>query len=117
MQAGVTTTVLLPKPGRTKYIRRLLTDRAVLVTALHEVAVYGLDQLSLLTEGFTALPIDVLGSDYYVMAYPQTLRTSSRMVDRAKLSQRPPMETQVTIVPTTSVGSRPANVPFNITLT
>lgn len=93
----------------------VIVDKAVLITALDEVAVYGLDQMQESTDGFTALPTDVIGRDYYVLGYANTIDYlvggGTSLTLAAALD-----DTRVTITPTVAVGSRAAGVPFTITL-
>ncbi|MGN6134711.1 MAG: FG-GAP repeat domain-containing protein [Aureliella sp.] len=69
---GSTTTIALPSQVELSD-SETITDKGILVTALDEVTVTGLDQLQLLTEGFTALPTDAVGSEYYVLGYSHTV--------------------------------------------
>ena len=112
--AGQSTRIELPS-GVELSDSDVIVDKGVLVTALDEVAVYGLDQMQESTDGFTALPTDVIGRDYYVLGYANTIDyvvgggTSLTLAAAAD-------DTRVTITPTVAVGSRAAGVPFTITL-
>lgn len=113
---GITTVVSLPSAVELDILGSdAVVSKGVLVTAVDEVAVYALNQLQLLTEGFTALPTDAIGTEYYVLGYANTVPfvigggTSLTVVGTVA-------NTQVTITPTVAVGSRAAGVPFSISL-
>jgi RHS repeat-associated protein len=111
---GQTTRIELPSQVEL-YDSDVITNLGVLVTALDEVAVYGLNQLTLSTDGFTALPVDTLGRDYVSLGYSNTVNyvlgggTFVAMVAATD-------NTQVTITPKIAVGTRAAGVPYTISL-
>ncbi len=74
VRAGQTTRVELPSSVEIMNSDRVV-DQGILITALNEVAVYGLDRMQESTDGFTALPVDAIGTDYFVLA----MRTRSTM--------------------------------------
>lgn len=112
--AGVATTIQLPSDAE-MLDSDTVTSEGVLVTALDEVAVYGLSQKQFSTAGFTAIPVDALGTDHVVLGYKNTVNsvfpggTSFTLAATAD-------NTTVTITPTLAINARPANVPYSITL-
>jgi RHS repeat-associated protein len=114
VNAGESTTIDLSGVG-TILLNGRTENRGVIVTAVDEVAVYGLNQFTDSTDGFTALPIDTLGTDYRVMAYPNTVQLlgdgGSTLAVVATEDN-----TLVTITPADSAGPNLAGVPFTITL-
>ncbi len=114
MTAGQSTRIDLPSSVELSD-SDVIVDKGILITALDEVAVYGLDQMQESTDGFTALPTDVIGRDYYVLGYANTIDYvigGGTNLTLAAASDN----TIVTITPTVNVGSRTAGVPFSITL-
>lgn len=112
--AGQTTTILLPKDVE-NYNSDMVSNRGILVTALDEVAVYGLDQMAASTDGFTALPADAIGRQYYVLGYENTvfnpLDGGSSLTIAGTVNG-----TTVTITPTATVGTRTVGVPYTVIL-
>ena len=112
--AGQTTTIPLPSEVELFTPDQTL-NKGILVTAIDEVAVYGLNQLTASTDGYTALPVDAIGRNYVVLGYGNTVHlaggggTNLTIVGTAD-------STNVTITPTATAGSRPAGVPFTVTL-
>ncbi|MDX1926135.1 MAG: putative Ig domain-containing protein [Pirellulaceae bacterium] len=112
--AGQTTTIPLPAEVEI-FTPDQTNNKGILVTAIDEVAVYGLNQLIASTDGYTALPVDAIGTNYVVLGYGNTVHlaggggTNLTIVGTAD-------NTNVTITPTVTAGSRPAGVPFTVTL-
>lgn len=111
---GQTTKIVLPYQVEL-WDSDTITNFSVLVTALDEVAVYGLNQLTYSTDGYTALPVDALGRDYITLGYENTIfyalggGTFVAMVAAAD-------NTVVTITPPITIGTRTAGVPYTINL-
>jgi len=57
-----------------------VSNFGVRVTSNADVTVYGLNQYRFTTDAFLALPIDTLGSDYYVMSYTRLLQSQAAIV-------------------------------------
>ena len=70
--AGQTTTIPLPAEVELFTPDQTL-NKGILVTSIDEVAVYGLNQLTASTDGYTALPVDAIGRNYVVMGYGNTV--------------------------------------------
>lgn len=114
VRAGQATRIELPGTVEIMNSDRIV-DQGVLITALDEVAVYGLDRMQESTDGFTALPVDAIGNDYFVLGYSNTI---SYVIDGGTNLTIAATEdnTAVTITPTVTVGTRLAGQPFTITL-
>ncbi len=93
----------------------LIVNKGIMVTALDEVAVYGLNRMQESTDGFTALPVDAIGTDYYVLGYGNTIDYVIGGGTNLTLAAAED-DTQVTITPTVAIGIRPAGQAFTITL-
>ena len=112
--AGQTTTLRLPAEVEIFSPDQTL-NKGILVTAVDEVAVYGLNQLTASTDGYTALPVDAIGRNYVVLGYGNTVHlggeggTNLTIVGTAD-------NTTINITPAVAVGAHPASVPFTITL-
>ena len=112
--AGQTTTLRLPAEVEIFSPDQTL-NKGILVTAVDEVAVYGLNQLTASTDGYTALPVDAIGRNYVVLGYGNTVHlggeggTNLTIVGTAD-------NTTINITPAVAVGAHPASVPFTIML-
>lgn len=110
--ANAVTTVSLPATVMVSGSETTI-NRGVNITANDEVTVYGLNQAPFTTDAFLALPIDVLGTTYKIMSYtPLTsfgLESQFGVVGTEN-------NTVVTIIPSVSVGSRIAGVPYIVVL-
>ncbi|GEM_PF-1156767 len=87
------------------------------VTSDQEIAVYGMSQQATSSDGFTALPVDVLGNSYVAIAdmvhpydtYVYGLGTQIEVVGTED-------ETTVTIIPSVDAGTHLAGIPYEVTL-
>lgn len=114
VDAGVATTIDLPAEVEI-FNSDAIGNQGIIVTALDEVAVFGLNQMQLSTDGFTALPVDAIGQQYRAMAYGNTTNlfvgggTSLTIVGTSN-------NTTVTVTPAVATDNRPAGVPFQFTI-
>lgn len=83
---------------------------AVHVVSQEKVTVYGFNRWSGTTDGFLALPVDALGLEYYALSYP-TAYVMSQLTLIGAFDN-----TQVTVTPTTALGSHIAGKSFVISL-
>lgn len=87
-------------------------SRAIHVTAGADISIYGLNRIQFTTDAFLGLPTNSLGTDYIVQAFPNT-----NIVNGSQFSVVATEDaTVVTITPSQTFGSRPAGVPFNVSL-
>ncbi|MEM9728170.1 MAG: DNRLRE domain-containing protein [Myxococcota bacterium] len=83
--------------------RGAVDDRVIRVTATFEICVYGLNVNVVSTDGFIALPTDVLGTEYVVSGFPgRPLFTSGPHLSVVATED----DTEVVIVPTTRLDHR-----------
>jgi RHS repeat-associated protein len=111
VKAGMTTTVHLPSGTDTQQGDGI-DPFGVHVTSQNEVSVAAVSYLTATTDGFLALPADVLGTQYIVMAYGGGTLFSGSQLDVVATANN----TTVTITPAVSTNFRPAGVPYTITL-
>lgn len=93
--------------------------KGVHIVSDQEVAVYGVSLRSYSSDGFLALPLDILSSQYMLMSYPNL--TWYGGVDQTLISQigivSPYDNVTVTITPSCQTyNGQPAGVPFNVVL-
>lgn len=86
-------------------------DLAIHVTADVAVSVYGLNQLPFSTDAYLALPVHALGTDHVVTTWQTYLDARSQIAVVAAYD-----DTTVTITPAGHTATRPAGVPFTVTL-
>ena len=106
VDAGTVTTVVVPQLAS---LRQSNSDanvaRAVHVTADDDVTVYGLNNLRGTTGAFLGLPVDTLGTDYRVLAYP----SHGQQVGVVATANDTP---RVTVTPFVASELHPAGVPY-----
>jgi hypothetical protein len=112
---GQATTVELPS-GTNLQTTDGVEDLAVHVTAAAPVSVYGLEDVDASTDGFTALPVTGIGTNYYALGYealpgePPEFAPSDFQVVGAEDN------TAVTITPSAKTAQREAGMPYTIDL-
>ena len=109
---GAITTVVLPS-GAYASSDDGISEVGIHVTADQEITIYGLNSQALSTDGFTALPVDVLGNSYMAIAYTP-LVDSSCGTQFAVVATAD--GTNVTITPSVDAGTRLAGIPYVVTL-
>jgi hypothetical protein len=110
---GAVTAVKLP-PGAQTLTSDGIEEKGIHVTAGAPVVVYGLNDYSFTTDAYTALPTNVVGNSYTVLAFGAGLGGNSEFSVVATQNN-----TEVTITPSVDGGeadSRPAGVPYTVTL-
>ena len=109
---GVITTVDVPSDAYASSDDGI-SEVGIHVTSDQEIAVYGLSSQPQSTDGFTALPVDVLGSSYMAIAYAPFFDGSfgSQLAVVATADG-----TNVTITPSVNAGTHPAGIPYVVTL-
>ncbi|HET6512871.1 MAG TPA: T9SS type A sorting domain-containing protein [Candidatus Kapabacteria bacterium] len=121
---GQITTIPLPNGNNSSANTMLNRDQgeiilkgwAVKITALDEVAVFGMNHKRFSTDAFMALPVDVLGTEYRVMSYPMSHGQGAPMPSQFMVIG---VEdgTNVTIIPKSRTWkNKPANTPIDIVL-
>jgi hypothetical protein len=107
---GTVTQVTIPSDGQ-DLTSDTVGDYGIHVTADDPVSVYGLNTEEYSTDGFLGLPTDILGQNYIVEAYTNDIGSGSQfsVVGTAD-------GTNVTIVPSETIGSHPAGTPYTVQL-
>jgi hypothetical protein len=106
---GTVTAVKLPA-GTQMAASEVVEEKAIHVTAGAPVVVYGLSDLEYTTDAYTALPSEVVGTTYTVLAYGSGGASSEFSVVATQEN------TEVTITPSVQAGSHAAGVPYTVTL-
>lgn len=91
-----------------------IADNAVLATSDDEFVAYMVNLLFQTSDAALALPVDTMNTDYIVASYPASFSifgANSQLMVYAAIDG-----TEVTITPTVNAGSRPAGVPFTVSL-
>lgn len=98
----------------------VISNLGIHVRASHQILVYLLNpgEPVYTNDAYTALPLESLGSEYLVMAWPDTLRAMGLGNEGpSELAVLAPYNaTTLTITPSTSTGTRTAGVPYTVTL-
>jgi len=102
--AGTLTTVTLPTAVEIQ-TNGTVENKGIHITSDNPVTVYGMNQRDASTDAFLGLPVDALGTNYYVMAYNPSIGIPVQMTMVATEDN-----TSVAITPT--VGA-PVNVVLN----
>lgn len=109
---GMITSVAVPQ-GDNVTTPDGIQQLAVHVTAGAPVSVYGLEDQPYSTDGFTALPVTAIGTDYYALGYdsnpPDSYPSDFQVVGTVN-------NTTVTITPSSSTAMETAGVPYTVTL-
>jgi len=98
-----------------------IEDRGIHVTAEDDITVYFLNPSTprSTNDAYLALPADILGTEYVVLAYQETLsaRGYSHTLGPSEIAIVAPYDdTVVTITPSATVEARIAGAPYNIVL-
>ena len=117
VRAGSTTIVPAWETGLN--VSDSIQTKAIHVTTDHPVTVHGLNYVDMSTDGYLALPTAMLGTDYIVLSY----RNSPYWDDPAYIMGGTQFglvasenDTTITIIPSVTVDSRIAGVPYQIVL-
>ncbi len=107
---GEITTVTIPGSA-TILSNDQIGDLGVHVTADIPISVYGLNQLTATTDGFLALPLGALGTEYLVMSSSNAAANGSQFAVVATQDN-----TEVTITPSVTTSGRAAGSSYSVTL-
>ena len=109
---GAVTTVVVPNSAIIN-TSDVVGDLGIHVTANAEVVVYGLNRITFTTDAYLGLPVDILGTEYIVLSYfplPGFGYGSQFAIVGTEDG------TTATIVPSVTVGTRAAGVPYVVNL-
>jgi len=106
----------LPKTAELGNANELIERKGINITASQEVAVYGMNRVLFTSDGFLALPTDVIGRRYVIQGYgneftgvPDLNGTQFGIVATED-------NTSVTITPKVATGAHPAGVGYPVKL-
>jgi len=110
--ANTITTVNIPQTAEVQG-SDIIDNKGIRVTADGEVTVYFLNPREPVytNDAYLGLPVDILNVEYIVLAYQDTIGVPSELAIVA-----PYDDTEVTITPSVTTGTRTAGVPYTITL-
>jgi hypothetical protein len=111
---GTVTEVLLPTGAELNTVDVVEVDAAIRVAASSPVHVNALNQRTGTTDAFATLPVQSLGQEHMVLAWPGHATSQDHRSELAIAATQD--GTNVTITPTADVGTRLAGVPYTITL-
>ncbi|HEY5038681.1 MAG TPA: IgGFc-binding protein, partial [bacterium] len=109
--AGSATYVTLPLSAMDT-VSDAVTSLGIQVTATQNVAVYGCEYQNRASESYLGFPVQALGTNYMVLAYPSDLSISNTEFTLVGTQNG----TTVTIIPSVTVGSRLAGTPYVVSL-
>lgn len=113
--AGGETTILLPREAFVPYGEGT-HSRAIHVVASQEISVYGVGDEDWASDAFTVWPTATLGKRYVVCGRDAGMNTSENVWQTTMAVVAVSSGTVVTIIPRGEVGTRPAGVPYEVTL-
>jgi hypothetical protein len=88
----------------------VVENKGIHITSDNPVTVYGMSQEGASTDAYLALPVDAIGTDYYVMSYTKTIGTVQMTIVATEDN------TNVTITPTATGGGFTAGIPGNVVM-
>ncbi len=91
-----------------------ITDTGIYITSSEPITLYGLNRTTETTDGFLALPYDSLGTTYVILSAKGRIGAGQYGSQFTVLATAD--NTEVTIIPSVSTGSRIALQPYNINL-
>ncbi|MBI4327315.1 MAG: HYR domain-containing protein [Chloroflexi bacterium] len=106
----------LPKEADLGAANDWVENKGIHVAASVPVAVFGLNHVRFTTDGYLGLPSDVLGRAYIVQGYKNVHADVPELDGTQFALVACETNTDVTITPKVTVGSRAAGVPYTITL-
>ncbi|MGE4179955.1 MAG: GEVED domain-containing protein [Limisphaerales bacterium] len=115
--AGTGITLVLPAAVDLGDLNDAIRNRGIHVTATAPVGVQAISRVAHTTDGFRALPTEVLSGEYVVAAFPNTQVGVPEIsgTQFALVATQP--NTTVVITPRVETGPRIAGVPYSIVLT
>ncbi|MBM3845920.1 MAG: hypothetical protein FJ405_06505, partial [Verrucomicrobia bacterium] len=106
----------LPSAVELGNLNDAVADKGVFVFATQDVSIHAINTATNTSDGFLALPVDVLGTEYLVQGYANVHPGRPRLNGSQFAIVGTVSNTLVTIVPSVRVGGRDAGVPYTITL-
>ena len=117
VRAGTVTTVDVPSQADLGLSSDRVGNGGIHVTATKEVTVYGLNRIPATTDAYLGLPTDILGTDYLVLGYENTIKPGLAGPTPSELAVVATVDgTVVTITPSVTVGTRTAGVAYSVNM-
>src|SRR5579871_815015 len=115
--ANSAVTVVLPETAMLSTADGL-QSLAIHVTADNDITVFGLEYEQFATDGYLALPVGAIGTQYWVASYTADVNQSATTtISTSEFALAASQDsTSVTITPPVTVGSHPAGVPYTVNL-
>ena len=88
-----------------------ISNVGIHVTSDQEIALYGMNRAPSSSDGFTGIPVDMLGTSYMVLAYTPNVSLGSELAVVATQDR-----TSVVINPSVNAGTHVAGTPYVVTL-
>jgi len=88
-----------------------IENKGIVVTALDDINVYGLNEVAFTTDAFVGLPVETFGTSFLPLGWPDGRNGASQFAVVASQDN-----TTVTITPSVDAGQRTAGEAFDITL-
>lgn len=106
----------LPRNAELGNANDLVEKKGINITANREVAVYGMNRVKWTSDGYLALPTDVIGKAYVLQGYGNEFTGVPDLNGTQFGIVAPDDGTIVTITPRVSTLGHPAGLPFSVTL-
>jgi hypothetical protein len=113
--AGVAT-VNLPKEADLGSVSDLIQSNAVRVVSSKPVTVYGMNHIRFTSDAYLGLSTRALGQTYLVLGYGNEFGSLPEVNGSQFAIAATRDNTKVFVVPSDTVGTRPAGVPYSLTL-
>ncbi len=106
----------LPKEADLGDKSDFIDDKGIHVTSTEPVGIHGMSKVQFSSDGYLALPTEVLGTEYFVMAYGNEQAGVPELdgTQFAIVATEP--DTTVIVVPSAVTGTHAAGVPFPVLL-
>jgi hypothetical protein len=108
--------VVLPAGADLGNLNDGISRRAIHVVSTAPVSIQAINAVTNTTDGYLGLPVEVLGTEYLVQAYPNLNAGKPRLNGSQFALVATVTNTDITITPTARVGTHLPGVPFTIRL-
>ncbi|HXM51466.1 MAG TPA: PKD domain-containing protein [Pyrinomonadaceae bacterium] len=106
------TVLTMQLPFSQVFENNVITSKGIHVTSQQPVTVYGLNKRTFTSDAFLGLPVNTLGTDYYILTYSNISFAPSSELGVVATDN----STIVTITPSVTSSGHTGGVPFNVTL-
>ncbi|HAM73372.1 MAG TPA: hypothetical protein DCM86_17195, partial [Verrucomicrobiales bacterium] len=113
---GVLAQVTVPAQADLGSLNDAIAQRGIHVRSSGDISLQAINSVTNTTDGFLAIPVETLGTEYLVQAYRNVNAGRPRLNGSQFAIVATAPDTDVTITPSVRVGSRFAGVPYTIRL-